>query len=273
MIRVMIAIGCVAMLTACAAPGAGVGGLSGPSPADLARLAAPEAPPAYEAKTAAEARLAGSRAAEAAVRIAAEPGPRRVEVAAAPWIRASPEGAAFLAAAFPRALARGAPPASCPAAAASPPAPDAATAAEAALTACLAQLERRGAEPECGCRVVAADGALLAPLESFAFAPAVSAFLIGPEGARRLVAEALKPMGRAEIVSFRDLTGEKARAALVDESAEFAFLDAPEARWRGERQPFGWRRGRLAERLSLIGPAGERLTLLIGVEARDVSAE
>lgn len=248
------------------------GRLSGPSEMDLTRIAAPAYPPALIAADAAAVPMAArATSTVSAARVRALPGSKMVEISAIPWLRASPEGELFLASPFPRALARGAPAESCPAAApsayadAQPASRPEATAA--ALDACFAILARRGAPADCGCQVVAVDDALIAPQGDFSFAPVVSALLIGPAGPQRLVAETLPPAMGAELVSLRDTRGEVARLALLGDAAEMALADG--SRFSGRREPFGYRRGRLAERLVLTGPAGEDMTILIGVEARD----
>ncbi|WP_340109498.1 hypothetical protein [Pikeienuella sp. HZG-20] len=260
---------CALALFSCAA---GTGSAPNEEIGDHARLATAAAPPAVLVADESEVAAAADVADAVAIHIAAAPGARMVEISAIPWLRASPEGAAFIGSAFPRAAARGAPPESCPAAAASvmaaPPATTRSGAAAAALNLCLAQLERRHAPETCGCRVVALDDALLAAQEDFVFAPGVSALMIGPDGARRLVAETLPPIAGAELVSLRDARGEVARLALRDDAAEMVLGDG--ARYSGVRRPFGYRRGRLTERLALTGPANETMTILIGVEARDV---
>ncbi|MFV0474838.1 MAG: hypothetical protein ACK5MQ_11630 [Pikeienuella sp.] len=268
----VLAIAIPSLVVSACVGSAPIEGLSGPSEADLARIAAPAYPPTLVATDAAGARMAARGAATASsARFNALPGSKMVEISAIPWLRASPEGEIFLATSFPRALARGAPAASCPAAAPSAfgpePARSRSEAAETALSACLAILERRGAPASCGCRLVAVDDALLAPQGDFSFAPAVSALLIGPEGPRRLVAESLRPLMGAELVTLRDARGEVARVALLDDQAELMLPSG--ARFAGRRETFGYRRGRLAERLVLTGPSGEDMTVLIGVEARD----
>lgn len=262
----------VSLLFGCApsTPGAR---LSGPSSQDLLRLWAPAAPQNIVAADRAgiAAAAAGAEAASTS-RVSALPRSRRIEISALPWLRSSPEGAIFLASSLPRALARGAPAQTCPAAAASPSVPQPATrpeAAAAALGACHDQLRRRNADAACGCRLVAVDETLLAPLSEFGYAPVVSALMIEPNGPRRLVAETLRPVDGVELVMLRDTQREIARVALLGEEAELIFVAQPGVHYFGAREPFGYRRGRLAERLSLKSPEGEELTLLIGVEARD----
>ncbi|QIE57663.1 hypothetical protein G5B40_20740 [Pikeienuella piscinae] len=260
----------VIALAACAPSGGGR--LSGPSAGDLMRFAAAPFPPVLAAADVAGVPAAAAGASTAsASRVAALPRARMVEISAIPWLRASPEGAAFLSSAFPRALARGAPAENCPAAAFSTqggaPFSSRTEAAASALDACLDILARRAAPKSCSCRLMAVDDVLLAPQGDFTFAPVVSALMIAPDGHRRLVAEALHPVDGAELVSLRDLEGEVARVALLGDQAELLLADG--ARFSGRREPFGYRRGRLAERLVLSNASGEEMTVLLGVEARD----
>lgn len=255
--------------------------LNGPSESDLIRFVSAPNAPTIAARTEGEAADVASGAVVSAVAsdvYADRRGARFVETAALPYLRASPEGAAFLASAFPRALARGEPEAACPAAAASgSPAPrtSRSDAARAALDACLATLARRGAPPSCGCRLLAADDVLLAPREAFAYAPAVSALLIGPGpgDATRLVAEALRPADGVERISLRSPAGAVGQLTIEGESADLTLFAEPDARFTGRREAFGYRRGRLAERVALTDGSGREATLLIGVERRDVASE
>ena len=198
-------------------------------------------------------------------------GRRMVEISAIPFLRASPEGARFLQLRGARALARGEPAASCPAAASSPAgAPDRASAASEALGACFAQLRSRGAGPECGCRVIAADDMLFARPGEFSFAPAVSAVLLEDDRpARRLVADVVATDPSGKEVILRDASRDVATVRLEGEEAALTFIASPDAEWRGARAPFGYRRGRLAERIVFENRAGETFALLIGVERRD----
>lgn len=239
--------------------------LSGPRPADLDRMGASPAPPRLIAAGRAEVEgIAAAAARLDAETVAARRGFRRVEISALPYLRSSLEGARFLGRAGPRALARGAPAAACPISGVSPPgAKDRRAAAAAALSSCLA----RAQGPECGCRLLAVDDILLAPRADFVFAPVVSAYLIGgPAGARALVAEAAPPAGDVEEVILRDAQGAVGALILNGDAARLTLGGVV---YEGRREPFGYRRGRIAERLRLTGPGGARRTVLIGVERRD----
>lgn len=258
------------ILSACAGPeGPSDPRLSGPSATDLERLEAPRAPLRFAAADAESVRAV----VQAAARFAARPDGRfdRVQISAIPYLRRSPEGARFLATPAPRALARGAPEHACPAAGVGADPVSTASAAETALNACFAQLARREAGDECGCRLLAVDHRLTAPAESFVFAPVVSARLFAP-GDRRmtlLAAETELADDGSEILLLRDARGVAGRVALAGDTATLRFTDRPDIVYAGPRRPFGYRRGRLAERLTLSAADGSALTLLIGVERRD----
>ncbi|MEO1612090.1 MAG: hypothetical protein AAFU55_07020, partial [Pseudomonadota bacterium] len=99
----------------------------------------------------------------------------------------------------------------------------------------------------------------------------VSALLIGDDRQpAHLIAEALPPEGGDQTVVLRDLTGEVGRAVLSGDRARLSLRDEPERVFAGPRNRFGYRRGRMAERLELADDAGGRLNVLIGVERRDV---
>jgi hypothetical protein len=202
----------------------------------------------------------------------------RIEAAQAPFVSRSPIGRRFLAAPTPRALALGDPPAICPAAAlvAGPPGAARAAVAGRALDACLASLGERGMAASCGCRVVAVDDLLLAPLEAFAYAGGVGGRLVGDGrfGGKPLIAEeANAPDGRGVRIAFYDAAGPVALGDLGDDGAARLLMLEDGAVFTGWREPWGWRRGRVQERLLLEGADGERLIALIGFEPADVAAE
>ena len=201
-------------------------------------------------------------------------GLRMIELSEIPWLRASPEGAAYIAGVGPKALARGEPLSACPAAASETGAASRADAARGAIAACFALLEARGAAPDCGCRLSVLDNHLIDRRESFAFAPAVSARLSGPGGRQSLlVADALPPEDGVERIVLRDAAGPVAYLSMESSVASLIFLDAPERIFAGARTFFGYRRGRTAERLVLANEGGEEIRLLIGVEQRDASRQ
>ncbi|HEU0223440.1 MAG TPA: hypothetical protein VFR34_14685, partial [Paracoccaceae bacterium] len=94
-----------------------------------------------------------------------------------PLIFASPAGQSYAGLTGDRALAVGAPAPLCPALAPAPGA-DVAGAVTAALGSCRRQLELARAPADCGCRLIAVNGRLLAPTESFAYATGLSARII-----------------------------------------------------------------------------------------------
>ncbi len=219
------------------------------------------------------------RAAAAASALAREPSGRRpVERSGAPFLYGAPLGRAFLDAPSPKALARGEPGAFCPGAglSAAPQAASAQDAAARALSDCLAEVAARGAR-DCGCRILAVNDSLAAPLTEFAYAPGVGARLIGAGAGLRgrpLVALERGASNPALVeVAFLDAAGPAAVAQLGDDGRARLLLLSDGAIYEGRREPRGWRRGRLTERLLLEGPDGRRLVALIGFEPADIAAE
>jgi hypothetical protein len=242
-----------------------------PAPAPPSqRFASFASAPAIVARDDAEVATAQARAQRIGA-LGAGAGATRIEEAAAPFLHGSPAGRRFLAARPPRALALGDPPERCPALGL---AEGRTSAASDALSACLAQLRQRGADGACGCRIVALDDALTAPPERFRYAPGVSARLIGPAaGAGRLLIaeERAAPDGRSVRVAFSGPDGPVAAADLAEDGAARLVDLETGALWTGRREPVGWRRGRLAERLLLEGPGGARLIALIGFEPDEMA--
>ncbi len=275
-LRLLVAALAAFIITACAPGPSGDPRLAGPSAQDLNRLASAPSIRGIIARSAAET----LSSAQAAARLAATgpgdaQGLRYLEISAIPYLRQSPEGAAFLLQSAPRALVRGAPAENCPAAAASPSiAATMEEAATSALSACFAQLAKRGAPAACGCEFMAIDGLLTTPRRQFTFATGVSAFLIRGNEAKStpFVAEATPNDLPGESVLLRTPAGVGGVLLLSGDTAELQLADDADTLWRGERQPFGYRRGRLAERISLSSDDGRQIKLLIGVERRDTLA-
>lgn len=272
-IQVIVALLALGALGACAPKTPSDPRLAGPSAVDLTRMASAPGAPRITASNASEA----VGAAQSAVRYLSESlaearGLRLLEISAIPYLRRSPEGATFLKQPLPRALARGTPPLLCPAAAASlPVAGNSALAAEDALRQCLDVLSARGADATCGCRLLALNNALMAPRRDFVFAPGVTAFLIRSQtgAAERLIAESEPTGDGEESVVLRNAAGVVGTIALNDETADMRLAVAPGVIWRGERRMFGYRRGRVSERIVLTSDDGRTIRLLIGVENRD----
>lgn len=257
----------------CAAPVApsGESRLKGPQAGDLQRILAPPRPPRVIANVAETPQISARTAARLTFPVLEEQrGARLVQIAAVPLLRSTPEGAAFLAMTGHRALAQGEPPESCPALSHAPQgAPTPVAAGEASLTKCTGELRRRGVSASCGCRLIALDDALLAPITRFSFAPSVSALLIADGDAMRLIAEVDIENGVA-VTHLRSAVGEVGvlRTTGANDHVGGVINDVA---YTGTRKPFGFRRGRLAERLTMTSAAGDQLTLLIGVERRDAT--
>lgn len=200
-------------------------------------------------------------------------GVRSVEAAAAPFLYGSPLGRRFLSADGARALARGDPPARCPAVGLGfdPDARATGPAAAAALGACARRL-RPGSD--CRCRLLAVNDTLLAEPEAFAYAPGVSGRLVGVGDGRALAIEerATDDPSRT-LVAFFGASGPVAVAELTEDGGARLIMVEDGAFFEGAREPRGWRRGRLTERLLLTGPDGRRLIALIGFEPADIAVE
>lgn len=206
---------------------------------------------------------------------------RTVEAARLPFLYESPAATAYLNQTGARALARGEPPATCPALgiADSTDAKVNEEAAVVALSRCLGDLDtgREG----CNCKLLALGDVLTAPVEDFVYARGVSATLIGlPGGDIRLVAEerALPGDDGATRLWFLAPNGTRAIAELSAEGdALFALVREnngsleTEREFRGRRETDGYRRGRLAERLYLNDASGARLVVLIGFEPAELA--
>lgn len=195
-----------------------------------------------------------------------------VALAETPFLQGSPAGRAYLARPAPKALARGEPPGQCYGlgVATGPDAP-----AE-ALRRCFEEMADDPREAGCGCRLLAIDDVLLAERAAFAYAPGVSGRLLGPEAPQSgalVVAE--RPSGRegAALAAFFGFDGPVAVAELGADGEAVLLLPGDAAPFRGERERWGWRRGRLTERLLLSSPEGRRLIALIGFEPADIAAE
>ena len=225
--------------------------------------------PAILVRSEAEAGAAAIRAVEAAQRAASSP--KRVEAAGAPFLYNAPVGARFLAAKGPRALARGEPPERCPAAiAATGSSP--LGAARAAGAQCLRAL---ATTPDCRCRLLALDDVLLAEPGALAYAPGVSGRLVGLGQAARPLTIEERPTDDPDrtLLAFYDAGGPVAVAELDAGGEARLILLANGALYEGARETWGWRRGRLTERLLLTGEDGRRLIALVGFEPADIAAE
>lgn len=198
----------------------------------------------------------------------ARPSSRWVRVDALPYLTQTEVGRRFLAAATPRALARGVPAEFCPATeVAASPAASRAEAARTALQGCLAKL---GPGHEgCGCRIIALDQVVTVPREEMAYATGVSARLrVAALGLDlMLVAEDVAPDG----LVLRDLLGPVARLEHGPGDAVTVVFARSDRRFKGFRIPVGFRRGRLAERIYALDGNGNRLSLLVGFEPDELA--
>jgi hypothetical protein len=274
--------GSIRLLLVLLVPATVVGGcgdsLAGRNDPGSRRLLVLDAPPAIIVSAAGAGRREAALLAEIVDNPSGGTG-RRVEASSAAFLYNTGWGRAFLAAPDGRALAMGDPPEQCPGigvVAGGPETPHLRV-AEAAIEQCLQSLDRAGATG-CGCRLLALDDTLLAPLEAFAHAPGVGARLIGlggGVGSQPLVARESREMAAdgSVRVLFSTVAGPVAAAALFPDGR--AVLEVAESGvvLEGARDLRGWRRGRLTERLLLEGPDGQRVIALIGFEPEDYARE
>ncbi len=194
---------------------------------------------------------------------------RWVGIDALPFLTSTEAGKRFLSAAAPRALARGMPPETCPAAAVASGTPDTprAEVAGQALRSCLGKLvpERAG----CGCRIVALDELVTVPREDTTYATGTSARM-------RSASLGIDLLLVAEVVTdgstlLRDLHGPIARLVNGANDAVTLTFNSTGHRFEGYRIPVGFRRGRIAERIYVVDADGNRLSLLIGFEPGELA--
>lgn len=194
---------------------------------------------------------------------------RWVRVDALPFLTQTEAGLRFLAAAAPRALARGMPPEICPALAAAAGAPGTGRGALAgqALDACLADL---GAGHEgCGCRVIALDDVVTVPRDETVYATGVSARLRVPGLGLDMVLVAEDGPGPETLL--RGLAGPVARLIHGEGDEVVVVFEQSGRRFEGRSIPVGFRRGRLAERIYATDAEGHRLSLLVGFEPAELA--
>lgn len=233
------------------------------------RMLVPERPPVIAAalpEDIAVARLATLRV--DAARLQRDPLAQWARVDALPFLTSTETGRRFLAAAEPRALARGAPEELCPALAmASVPGAAArdrhagrAQAVADALTGCLAQLPPD--QSICGCRVVALDSIVTVPREQTVYATGTSARLRSTDlGLDLLLVAEDGPDGQTLL---RDLSGPVAWLVHGPDHGVALQLAGHRQIFEGRSIAVGFRRGRLAERVYASDPSGARISLLIG---------
>ena len=194
---------------------------------------------------------------------------RWVGVDALPFLSSTEAGKRFLAAAAPRALARGMPRESCPVAAMAggPPRAPRAEVAGRALRGCLARLAPEQAG--CGCRIVALENLVTVPREDTAYATGTSARMRSASLGIDLLLVAEEESDGSTLL--RDLHGPIARLVNGENDAVTLSFHATGRRFDGYRIPVGFRRGRIAERIYVVDADGNRLSLLIGFEPGELA--
>jgi len=200
--------------------------------------------------------------------LAARQDARALTVDALPFLANTDVGRQFLAASPPRALARGAPAAQCPATGFGTADPEGGrpAAAEAALAACLAALPPGAID--CGCELLAIDTVLTVPLDQVAYATGVTARISAPAlGLDRLLVAEAEPGGA---VLLRGPEGPVAMLRRAPDGTVTLSFDGTAEVYRGRAIPVGFRRGRLAERV-YVASGESRVSLLIGFPPRELA--
>jgi hypothetical protein len=259
------------------ATGCTIGAPSVPmSPGDQ-QLLVIDNPPRITATDAADTTRVGD-AVTALVSRPSAPAGRRVEARAAALLYGTGWGRAYLAAPDARALALGDPPERCPGLGVVGGGPDTppAAVAEAAMAQCL-RSQSGPAARGCGCRLLALDDTLLAPLAAFNHSPGVGARIVGLRGgaAGPLIAQELREItddGSVRVL-FSGAAGPVAAAALYPDGRAVMEIPGADLRLEGTREPRGWRRGRLTERLLLTDEDGRRVIALIGFEPEEFARD
>lgn len=215
----------------------------------------------------------------AALRVAANAGASRLSrresarwigVDALPFLTSDESGKQFLAAASPRAFARGAPARWCPVSAVATGAPGTtrAAVAGAALRSCFAKLPPT--LPDCGCRILAIDDVVTVPQEETAYATGTSARMFSASLGIDLFLVAEELAGGETLL--RDLRGPVARLARGENNSVALKFAKTGNRFDGHRIPVGFRRGRIAERIYAADADGNRLSLLIGFDPDELAS-
>lgn len=192
-------------------------------------------------------------------------------IEAIPFLIGTEIGRNFLAAPFPRVLTRGAPADSCPASALAVGAPGEARSdvAVRAFEGCFDALRAAGAPEDCGCEVIAFDGVVAVAREGMAYSTGTSARMRSPALGvdALLVAE---DIGTATTL-LRDLVGPVAILRhTAPREVELEFLAEPGVVFRGPAVPQGFRRGRIAEVMTLTDGAGRQVKLAVGFSALEL---
>lgn len=194
---------------------------------------------------------------------------RWVGIDALPFLTSTESGNQFLAAAFPRALARGVPAESCPvdAVATGVPGTHRETVAGEALRSCLAEIIP--ARPDCGCRIVALDELVTVPRGEIAYATGTTARMRSASLGIDLVLVAEESAGGETLL--RDLYGPVAHLVHGDNNRVKLNFISTGREFDGYRIQVGFRRGRIAQRIYAIDADGNRLSLLIGFEPDELA--
>jgi hypothetical protein len=193
-------------------------------------------------------------------------GARFVDANELPWLSGSVQGKTFMTSPPNRVLVRGNPQSMCPVAFTATG--DAGTptgeVARRALSKCLSD-----APAGCGCQVVAIRNSLLAKREDISYATGIAARIRSRAlGLDDLVVAEEQPSGT---VLLRDLTSPIGTLNFSKGDAVSMTLKGSNSVYTGTVRNVGFRRGRLARRIYVKSPGGERISILIGFDPGELA--
>ena len=221
---------------------------------------------------------------------------RRVDVAQAPFLVGSAYGRTFLRAEpRGRALAIGAPAASCPAVGLATGEASNRAAGVVALQRCfeglvsIPSLSPTDERARCGCRLIAVGGALLAEPEAFRRAAGVSAVIVDAQSGAIIELSAQTRTRPSDLSASAAEDADQLEATLSGAASEDLFaasgavanitfsvdgratMALGEAVYQGKWRAEGFRRGRLARIASLSSRSGKKVVVLVGYEPAERS--
>ena len=133
-----------------------------------------------------------------------------------------------------------------------------------ALNKCLADVPAG-----CGCRVIAIRNALLTKREDISYATGIAARIRSRElGLDDLVVAEEQPSGT---ILLRDLTSPIGTLTFKDDDQVSMTLKGSGDVFKGTVRNVGFRRGRLARRVYVESPTGDRISLLIGFDPDELA--
>ncbi len=193
-------------------------------------------------------------------------GAKFVDANALPWLSGSTPGKTFMTSPPNRILVRGNPAEMCPVAFTTTGSAGTPTGevAHRALTKCLEKVP-----PGCGCQVVAMRNALLTKREEISYATGIAARIRSRAlGLDDLLVAEEQPSGT---ILLRDLTSPIGTLTFEGKNSVSMTLKGSGAVFTGTVRDVGFRRGRLARRIYVKSPGGDRISLLIGFDPDELA--